>query len=168
MARDFEDIHDIDDLEDDELRDLVHEHLAAHDGLDVSEITIRVDNGKVTLDGNVGTDGERLIAEHVVTDTLGIENYENNIGINQMLRATSPEAADDAIVDDDRRAGLLLGDRQVPLSAEVEEVADDLDADLYGTTDVRKAIEDGTPWTPPDSPTPEGLSDDLGQGGEAH
>jgi hypothetical protein len=166
MARDFEDIHDIDDLDDDELRDLVREHLTAHNALDSDEITVRVVGGMVMLDGNVGTDGERQIAEHIVTDTLGIENYENNIGVEQGLRAMSPEAADESIVDDDRREGLLLGDRPVPLSPEVEEVADDLDAELYGTTDVRKAIEEGTAWNPPDGPTPEGMSEGLG--GEAH
>ena len=33
MARDFENIHNIDELSDDELRGLVREHLAAHNGL---------------------------------------------------------------------------------------------------------------------------------------
>ncbi|MDB4878007.1 MAG: transport-associated protein [Gemmatimonadetes bacterium] len=166
MARDFEDIHDIDDLDDRELRDLVREHLAAHNALDIDDLTIQVKDGTVILEGRVGTDGERQIAEHVVTDTLGIEKYENNIFVDQTRRATSPEAVDEDIVEDDRTEGLLLGDRAVPLSPEVDEVTDDLDAELYGTTDVRKAVEEGTAWIPPESPTPEGLSDELG--GEAH
>ncbi|HEY5060341.1 MAG TPA: BON domain-containing protein [Gemmatimonadaceae bacterium] len=168
MARDFEDINDLDDLSDDELRGVVRDHLAAHNGLDIDDLSVRVDQGTVILGGRVGTDGERLVAEHIVTDTLGIEHYRNDIFVDRTRRATSPEAADEHLVDEDRREGLLLGDRAVPISPEVEEVADDLDADLYGTTDVRKAIEDGTPWIPPESPTQEGFVDQQGETGENH
>ena len=38
---------------------------------------------------------------------------------------------------------------------------------LYGTTDVQKTIEEGTAWIPPESPTPEGLTD-RGEFGEDH
>ncbi len=168
MARDFEDIHDIDDLSDEELRGLVREHLAAHNGLDVDDITVHVEAGTVVLGGRVGTDGERLIAEHIVTDTLGLERYRNDIFVDASRRATSPEAADEHLADDDRRDGLLLGDRAVPLSPEVDEATDDLDAELYGTTDVRKAIEEGTPWVPPESPTQEGFAGERGESGEHH
>jgi hypothetical protein len=34
---------------------------------------------------------------------------------------------------------------------------EDLDARLWGTTDVGKAIAEGTPWIPPESSTQEGL-----------
>jgi hypothetical protein len=44
----------------------------------------------------------------------------------------------------------------VPLSPEAEHLEEDLDARLYGTTDVQSAIEEGTAWVPPESPTPEG------------
>jgi hypothetical protein len=52
---------------------------------------------------------------------------------------------------------VLLGDRPVPLSPEVEDNEPNLDADLYGTSDVHTAIADGTAWIPPESPTQEGL-----------
>ena len=45
MARDFEDIHDLDDLSDDELRGLVREHLAAHNALDIDDLTVLVEDG---------------------------------------------------------------------------------------------------------------------------
>jgi hypothetical protein len=35
---------------------------------------------------------------------------------------------------------------------------EDLRAELFGTSDVQEAIEEGIPWNPPDGPTPEGLS----------
>ncbi len=170
MARDFEDVNDIDDLDDDELRGLVREHLAADSALDIDDLTINVEDGHVILDGRVGTDEERRIAEHIVTDVLGVEDYENNIFVDPIRRATSPEAADDTLVDEDATEGRLLGDRPVSLSPEVEERLEDEDAQLYGTTDLSHAIEEGTSWIPPEAPTPEGFpgQDERGELGEDH
>jgi hypothetical protein len=165
MARDFEDLNDLDDLSDDELRGLVREHLSAHNALDIDDLTVTVENGLVVLSGRVGTDGERLIAEHVVTDLVGAQKVRNDIFVDAARRATSPEAIDEHLVDEDRRSGLLLGDRPVPLSPEAEHREEDLNAELYGTTDVQQVMENGTPWIPPESPTPEGLTgrDEIGE-----
>jgi hypothetical protein len=165
VPRDYEDINDLDDLSDDELRGLVREHLEAHNALDIDDLTVVVHDGVIVLGGRVGTDGERLIAEHVVTDVVGALRYRNEIFVDPIRRAASPEAVDEHLADEDRRDGLLLGDRAVPLSPEAEHLEADLDADLYGTTDVLHAIEDGTPWVPPESPTPEGLTgrDEIGE-----
>jgi hypothetical protein len=167
MARDFEDLHDLDDLSDDELRGLVREHLAAHNALDIDDLTIRAENGIVLLEGRVGTDGERLIAEHVVTDLVGAQRCRNNIFVDPSRRALSPEAIDEHLVDEDRREGLLLGDKAVPLDPETETLGDDIEAELYGTTDVGHAIQEGTSWIPPESPTPEGFTE-RGEFGEDH
>jgi hypothetical protein len=170
MARDFEDVNDIDDLDDDELRGLVREHLASDSALDIDDLTINVEDGHVILDGRVGTDEERRIAEHIVTDVLGVADYENNIFVDPVRRATSPEAADDNIADEDATGGRLLGDRPVSLSPQVEDRLEDEDAQLYGTTDVSHAIEEGTSWIPPEAPTPEGFpgQDERGELGEDH
>jgi hypothetical protein len=167
MARDFEDINNLDDLSDDELRGLVRDHLAAHNALDIDDLTVRVENGLVILGGRVGTDGERLVAEHVVTDVVGAQRYRNEIFVDPIRRAESPEAVDEHLADEDRREGLLLGDRPVPLNPEAEHREEDLDSDLFGTTDVQHAIEDGTAWIPPESPTQEGLGG-RGELGEDH
>lgn len=156
MARDFEDLHDIDDLNDDELRQLVRSHLDGEQGLDADDITVVVEDGVVALAGRIGTESEMRIAEHVVTDVLGIEQFENQLVVDPIRRGTSPEAIDDHLADEAARAGKLLGDRPVPLSPEVEQVRESLDDRLYGTTDVQDAIAEGTAWNPPDSPTPEG------------
>lgn len=167
MARDYEDIHDLDDLGDGELRDLVREHLAANNTLDIDDLTITVENGTVVLAGRVGTDQERRVAEHVVTDVLGVQSYRNEIFVDPIRRAESPEAIDDHIVDESQREGLLLGDRAVPLSPEAEHRVENEDEQLYGTTDVQHAIQDGTSWIPPESPTPEGPAE-RGEIGEDH
>jgi hypothetical protein len=168
MARDFEDIHDIEDLSDDELRGLVREHLAANNMVDVDEIVVTAKDGVVCLDGRVGTDGERLVAEHVLTDLLGIREFQNNLFVDPIRRAMSPEAIDEHLVEEDRNEGLLLGDRPVPINPETETVQDDIDHDLYGTSDVGHAIADGTAWIPPESPTQEGIINDRGESAEDH
>lgn len=165
MARDFEDLHDLDDLNDGELRALVREQLAAHNGLDIDDFTVQVENGVVILSGRVGTDGERLIAEHVVTDLVGTQRCRNEVFVDPARRALSPEAVDEHLADEDRREGLQLGDRAVPLSPETETIEENIDAELFGTTDVGHAIQDGTPWIPPESPTQEGFTgrDEFGE-----
>lgn len=156
MAHDFEDIHDLDDLSDDELKSLVRTHLAAESALDAGEITVLVEDGVVTLAGAVGTEAEQRIAEHVVTDLLGIEHYDNQLAVDPERRAVSPVDMEEHLADEVEHEGLLLGDRPVPLSPEADHLEEDLDARLYGTTDVHSAIEDGTSWVPPETPTPEG------------
>lgn len=158
MARDYEDIHDIEDLDDRELRDLVREHLAAHGALDVDDITIEAHDGRVTLSGRVGTEGERRVAEHVLTDVLGVTNFANEIVIDPIRRAESPLDIDEHLADEERRAGTLLGDVPVPLSPETEYHAEEDDTDIAGTTDLQSAIGRGATWNPPESPTPEGMS----------
>lgn len=158
MAHDFEDMYDIADLGDAELADLVRGVLASHEGIDANDISIHVERGAVRMLGRVGTDAESRVAERLLTDTLGLTRVGNELVVDPLRRAESPEAADEHLVDEEAHEGLLLGDRAVPLAAEAEHLEEDLEARLYGTTDVSKAIESGTPWTPPSRPTPEGMT----------
>ena len=157
MARDFENIHDIDDLSDDELRDLVRDWLGEQPGVDSDNITVHVEDGMVTLGGRVGTESELRVAEHLVTDSLGIANVQNDIVVDAIRRAESPMDVEDHLVDEEEHSGLLLGDRALPQSDEAVNHEGDPDADTFGTTDVGTAIAQGTAWIPPMSPTPEGL-----------
>src|SRR6185369_8798670 len=141
------------DLSDEELRALVRDRLAEHRGLDLRDITVTVHDRVVALTGRVGTDGERRVAERVITDLLGIETVRNNLVVDSLRRAESPEAADESLADDDEHSGLLLGDRAVPLSREAEHLEEDLDSRLFGTSDLGNAIQNGTSWSPPTSPT---------------
>ena len=158
MARDYEDINNIEQMDDRELRGVIREHLAAHNGLDIDDITVEVRNGVVALTGRVGTEGERRIADHILTDVLGINDFANELVIDPIRRAESPMDIDEHLADEDREAGLLLGDRPVPLNPEAEHLADLPGPDLEGTTDVQESIERAAGWNPPESPTPEGFS----------
>ena len=154
--RDYENLHDIEELDDRELRDLVREQLAAHTALDIDDITVTATNGNVVLAGRVGTDGERRVAEHVLTDVLGLVEYTNDLVVDPLRRAESPLDIDDHLADEERRAGTLLGDMAPPESDEAALEAT-TDEDLDGTTDVQRSISEGLSWNPPESATPEGL-----------
>ena len=156
--RDYENIHDIDELDDRELRDLVREQLSAHTALDIDDITVTVVQGTVTLAGRIGTDGEKRIAEHVLTDVLGITEFSNDLVIDPLRRAESSLDIDEHLADEERRAGTLLGDVAVPLSDESGHLADGAGEDPDGTSDYQQVMEEGMTWNPPDSPTPEGMS----------
>ena len=168
--RDYENLDDIEELDDRELRDLVRERLAEHTALDIDDITVTVRDGSVVLAGRVGTDGERRVAEHVLTDVLGLVEFTNDLVVDPLRRAESPLDIDDHLVDEQRRAGTLLGDMP---AAESDEAALEATAeeDLDGTTDYQRSISEGLSWNPPESPTPEGLrGSDAGpeEMGEAH
>jgi hypothetical protein len=156
--RDYENMHEIDELDDRELRDLVREQLAEHTALDVDDITVTASGGSVSLAGRVGTEGEKRVAEHVLTDVLGIVDFTNDLVVDPIRRAESSVDIDEHLADEERRAGTLLGDVPAPQSDEAGHLADSAREDLAGTTDYQQVMEDGMTWNPPDSPTPEGLS----------
>jgi hypothetical protein len=154
--RDYENIDDIEELDDRELRDLVRERLAEHTALDIDDITVTAADGLVTLSGRVGTDGERRVAEHVLTDVLGLTEFTNDLLVDPNRSADSPLDIDEHLADEERRSGTLLGDRPIPESDEAA-LAATTDEDLDGTTDLQRSISEGLSWNPPQSPTPEGL-----------
>jgi hypothetical protein len=156
MARDFENLHDIQDLDDRELRDLVREQLAEHGALDVDDITVTARDGRVVLAGRVGTDGERRVAEHVLTDVLGVTDFANEIVVDPIRRAESPMDIDEHLADEEARSGTLLGDVAVPLEPSAE-YARGNGEDGDASTDYEEVTQTGVPWDPPSSPTPEGF-----------
>ena len=156
--RDYENIHDVEELDDTELRELVREQLAAHTALDIDDITVSVVGGTVTLAGRVGTEGERRVAEHVLTDVLGISEFSNDLVIDSLRRGESPVEIDEHLADEGHRAGTLLGDVEVSMTDESSHLADHTDDELDGTTNYQQVMDEGLSWNPPDSPTPEGMA----------
>lgn len=158
MADDFDNSDEIQNLTDDELKQYILTELKSQKALDVDDITVSVKSGAVTISGRVGTESERRIADHVMTDVISVQEFDNQLVVDENVRAESPEAIDEHIVDEEEHSGLLLGDVPVPFSAESEHLADTDDDESMGTHDVQKAIESGQPWIPPESPTPEGAA----------
>lgn len=155
MAKDYEDTRDLDELDDDELRALIFERLRANDAFgDDTDIEIHVVDGDVTLGGRVGTEDTLQRVEQVITDEIGVVDLTNNIGIDEALRATQPEAADDAAMRDaDERATSGAADMT---EDSAEHLLEDRAAEQHGTRSVSEAIERGYSYEPPDSPTQEG------------
>src|SRR5919204_2674159 len=97
MAHDFEDTSNPDGLSDEELRTLVREELADHAALDADSIFVTVEDGVVALSGRVGTEGERRIAEHILTDVIGLTRYNNNIVVDPIRRDEEPEDVEEHV-----------------------------------------------------------------------
>jgi len=157
VEKDYEDIRDTGDLSDNELRALVRDAFEQQMAVDPDDVEISVRSGVVNLAGRVGTDQELRIAERIVTDMVGLERVRNNIFVDRIRRAESPEAIDEHLADERLHEGLLLGDSPRPENPEAEHLHENLRAELFGTTDVQQSIEDAIPWNPPDGPTPEGI-----------
>jgi hypothetical protein len=113
----------------------------------------------VTLAGRVGTEPERQIAGHVLSDVIGLEDFTNALVVDPIRIDEEPEAADEQVARaEDRGEGPILGGTDTNTTdPEDERMVDNDDQALFGTHDVRSAIENGVPWEPPDGPTPEGL-----------
>ena len=158
MAQDFENVFDLDDLSDEELRGLVRDQLAQDDAIDTDGILVHVKDGYVTLSGRVGTEGEKQVADRVLSDVIGLETYSNDIFVDPIRRDEEPEAADEAVAraaqhEDD---SLLGGSDLSATDDEAQRATDNDDASLFGTRDIESVMENGVPWIPPDEPTPEG------------
>jgi hypothetical protein len=158
MAQDFENVFDLDDLSDAELRELVRDQLAQDDALDVDGILVHVKDGYVTLSGRVGTEGEKQIADHILSDVIGLETFSNDVFVDPVRRDEEPEAADEAVARAASRGEdpLLGGSDLSATDDEAQRATDNDDASLFGSRDIEKVMEDGVPWIPPDEPTPEG------------
>lgn len=158
MADDFDNSDEIQNLTDDELKRYILDELRSQKGFDVNDITVEVHDGAVMLSGRVGTEEELRIIDHVMTDVIAVRSVDNQLVVDELRRAESPEAIDEHIADEEEHSGLLLGDIPRPLSPEAEHLADMGSDDSEGTHDVQKSIENAEPWIPPESPTPEGVA----------
>ena len=157
MADDFDNSDEIQNLSDDELKRYVLDQLRSQKAFDVDDITVEVRGGAVRLSGRVGTEEELRIIDHVMTDVISVKNVDNEIVVDELRRAQSPEAIDEHLADEEAHSGLLLGDFPAPHSPEAEHLADLPADDSAGTHDIGESIESAEPWIPPESPTPEGI-----------
>jgi hypothetical protein len=161
MARDYEDVHDIDSLPDDDVRALVVQKLTEGENYDADRVTVRVDAGHVYLEGRVGTEQELQVIEHMVSDLVGA-GVTNELVVDPLARGERSAAADDAAAEA-AQASPPLGDGGQRTSDTAEHLLDGGDRELYGTSDATEAIERGFSYNPPTGPIQEGTRSD-----EAH
>ncbi len=153
--RDFGGIFHIEDMTDAELRQLIAQQLREYPNIDAGWIEVAVKDGFVTLSGRVGTDMEVQVAEKVINEVLGIENYSNELVVDELHRQVLPEAIDDALaVEEELDDHLGGGSRNQSDTA--EHLVEDLEAETFGTRDMQKSIQEGATYIPPDRPIPDG------------
>jgi hypothetical protein len=150
MAHDYDNLHDIANLDDGELKDLVLQELQDYPDIDVDLVEVNVQRGQVRLSGRVGTEQEVQTVEHVVTDLLGVGKVSNELVVFDAARGERSEAADDAFIED------LAADPQIGSSGldqtsdTAQHLANDVEAEQFGTRDPQEAVQRGTTYEPPD------------------
>ncbi len=157
MARDFSDLYDFGTMSDDEIYDVVMQHLGEYPELDMGWIEVAVNDGHVVLSGRVGSDGEAQVAEKTLVEVLGLERLTNELVVDELHRGGAPEAADDAAMLD-RESDSQLGDPNDQQSDTAAHLVEDLDAQAFGTHDMGAAIQDGASYNPPDRAIPDGYT----------
>ncbi len=155
MPRDYENLHHIEDMGDQEIEDLIAQELGEYPDVDVDDLDIHVERGFLTLSGRVGTEHELQVVSQVLTDVLGFEKFSNEVMIDEVRRAEMPEAADEEMARD-ATIEPQMGAAGDETSDTAEHLVEHLDEELYSTHDLGKAIQDGLDYEPPDRPIQEG------------
>lgn len=158
---DFENSINLDQMDDDDIRDLILQRLDEDTDFDVDSVEVSVHDGQVTVEGRVGTEGERQHVDQVL-GFLGATEFDNNLVIDENTRAQRAAGADDARAEDEASTA-AIGESGKTTSDTAEHLQPDDAGEMYGTRDPRKAIEEGQSYTPPEGPTQEGVT-----GGEQH
>jgi len=154
---DYEDLYDLDNLDDDEIYDLILQQFEEYGEIDPDLVDVRVENGFITLGGQVGSEHELQLVEQILTDVLGIQNYSNEVVIADLARGEMSEAADEARFEVDA-AELVspLGEGDDRTDPQATHLLENIPGELYGTHDLQRAIEQGQAYEAPDRPLQEG------------
>ena len=155
---DFENTFNLDQMTDADVAALVRQQLDEDDGFNADAVDIRVDEGRVTVEGRVGTEAERQRVDQLLSG-LGAEEFSNDVVVDEAARAVRDEAADEAHIED-QEAQAQIGESGKATTDTAEHLHRDRSDRLYGTKDTKKAIEEGVPYTPPDRPVQEGSEGD--------
>ena len=155
MARGHDDVYDVRSMGDDELRALVRQMLRDEPSVDADGVDVSVRAGTVRVRGRLGTEAEVDAVERIILDRLGVDNLENELVVDELVRRDLPEAADEAAAVEDRESydRPSRGERTDPGA---DHLLEDVEGELYGTEDMQKAIEQGESYSPPDGPRDEG------------
>jgi hypothetical protein len=151
MAREYDDIYDVANLDDGELKELVLQQLREYPDIDVDLVEVEVQQGQVRLSGRVGTEQEVQTAESVVTDLLGVNRVQNELVIFDAVRGQRSEAADEALVEElEADPQISVGGGTANTSDTAQHLVEDLEAEHFGTHNPQEAVERGTAYEPPD------------------
>ena len=157
MAHEFDDLYDVTNLDDAELKDLVLQQLSEYPDIDVDLVEVYVENGAIRLAGRVGTEQEIQTVEQVLTDVMGLNRVQNDLVLDELVRGERSEAADDAYIEDlEADPQFAVGAGSETTSDTAQHLIEDLEAEHFGTHNVQEATERGTAYEPPDRPGQDG------------
>ncbi len=155
---DYEGSVNLDQMTDEDVCDLVQERLKEDEEFDADNVEVSISDGRLVVDGRVGTEGERQYVDQVLS-ALGATDFENNVVVDELRRGERSEAADIAHMEDVAN--------QAPLGESAKSASDTADhrlgeeaPELYGTQDMKKAIQEGDTYNPPTGPVQEGVRGD--------
>ena len=80
MQQDYDNTDEMRDLDDQELHRMVRDRLADDSAIDADDLVVEVRDGRVRVSGRVGTDSELRIADHILSDGLGLGNPDSLTG----------------------------------------------------------------------------------------
>ena len=152
---DFENALNLEQMDDPDIAELVRQQLDEGEAFDPDAVEITVEDGEVTVSGRVGTEAERQRVDQILTG-LGVADFQNDVVVDEAVRAQRAAEADEAHVED-QEAQAQIGESGKATTDTAEHLHRDRSDRLYGTKDMKKAIEEGTPYTPPDRPVQEGI-----------
>lgn len=155
---DYENALNLKQMTDEDVAELVRQELDEDDAFAPDAVTITVEDGAVSVEGRVGTEAERQRVDQVLAG-LGATGFSNRVVVDEATRARRDEAPDEAHVED-QEARTQIGESGKATADTAEHLQDDRSARLYGTKNMKKAIQEGTPYTPPDRPVQEGVESD--------
>jgi hypothetical protein len=157
MAREYDDLYDLTNLDDNEIKDLVLQELREYPDIDAELVEVSVEQGAVKLSGRVGTEQEVQTVEAVITDVIGINRVTNELVVADVVRGQRSESADDAVVEEmEADPQFSVGAGATNTSDTAQHLVEDLEAEHFGTHNPQEAVERGTSYEPPDRPIQRG------------
>lgn len=119
--RDFENILNLDELDAVAVEAVVWQELSEEPALDADRLEVHVTDGRVRVDGRVGSDREHAKVVHVVANLLDPERFDDAVLVDEALRGLRPDPEGDLYATHD--AGAAAGKAQPynPPSAQVRE-----------------------------------------------
>jgi len=148
-------VFDLESMDDDEIRGVILGKLQEQPNLDAEWIDVGVTDGRITISGRVGTDAEARVASNVITDLIGATELNNELVIDENHRGQRAEGADEALMEQEELES-QVGGGQGQQSDTADHLQPNMDEEAWGTHDMHSAIRDGSSYSPPDHPTPDG------------
>lgn len=89
--RDFENILNLDELGAVAVEAVVWQELSEEPALDADRLEVHVTNGRVRIDGRVGSDQEHEKVVHVVANLLDADRFDDAVLVDEGLRGLRPQ-----------------------------------------------------------------------------